>query len=730
VVSLLGGLARGRVTNESPVPLVSRAAGRFSNLIGRRTDAVQQMSAMGSVGTLFAIVHRTSNSTAAVDWHLYRKAKSGKPEDRVEITSHAALDLWNKPNPFMPRQEFVESFQQHVDLTGESYWVISRDKRFNVPLEMWPVRPDRMIPDPHPEKFLTGWIYVSPDGEEVPLRLDEVIQLRMPNPMDLYRGMGPVQALLTDLDAVRYSAEWNRNFFLNSAEPGGIIEVDRRLSDDEFDELSARWDEQHRGVARAHRVAILEHGKWVDRKFTQRDMQFAELRTQGRDTIIEAFGMHKIALGISDDVNRASATAGKALFAEDLTVPRLERIKGALNNDFLPLYGDTARDLEFDYDSPVPADAAEVNAERTSKAAAAKTYIDAGFTGESVKEALELPESLAWEKPEPQPTFGHLPPANPPAPETAPGPAPTTPVEPGAPQPANTVTLALGGDRSEVGDQLIEFLRRYVVRNAPPLESPPAGWPESDVDAVDEVDLAPVQAAWVAALATLVETWNTTVVSQWIAALIDAIKTALGGDRTDLAALTLDVDDAATVLADAMAAMGETAAGHAVDEAAVSDVDLTATWPTAEDLEAAAREIADFEARRLALAAGREAARVAGPEPDEDYIAEHMQLFLDEMSSAPTEAALGSALTDAQNQARVATLSTGPVGALYASEQMDSSTCAPCKEIHGRWICNTDDQGAVYTLYPTGGYIDCLGRWRCRGTVVGVWRPKTTEGGQ
>jgi hypothetical protein len=48
--------------------------------------------------------------------------------------------------------------------------------------------------------------------------------------MDPYRGMGVVQTILVDLDATRASAEWNRNFFLNSAEPGGIVEVDRRLT--------------------------------------------------------------------------------------------------------------------------------------------------------------------------------------------------------------------------------------------------------------------------------------------------------------------------------------------------------------------------------------------------------------------------------------------------------------------------------------------------------------------
>ncbi|MFD3640967.1 phage portal protein [Streptomyces griseus] len=390
--TLIGSLtaATRRATVDSPVPFVSRGAQRALPFM-RPAGMEAQMRAMGSVGTLFSIVNRTSNATAQVDWKLWRKAKSGKREDRVEVTSHAALDLWNKPNGFMPRQEFVETFQQHVDLVGEGWWVIARHPGSTIPLELWPVRPDRMTPIPSQERFLDGYFYTSPDGEQIPLGLNEVIQLRMPNPLDPYRGMGPVQAVLADLDATRYSAEWNRNFFLNSAEPGGIIEVPTALSDPDFDQLRDRWNEQHRGVANAHRVAILEHGKWIDRKLTQRDMQFVELRDVSRAVLREAYGISAFALGEVTDVNRATAEAAKAWFADQLTVPRLERIKAALNHDLLPMFGATATALEFDYENPVPVDPETEAAQLTARSAAAATLRAAGWEPDDVLSVVGLP---------------------------------------------------------------------------------------------------------------------------------------------------------------------------------------------------------------------------------------------------------------------------------------------------------------------------------------------------
>ncbi|MEU6397867.1 phage portal protein [Streptomyces cinnamoneus] len=469
---------RNRVTTlaEPPVPFASRAQSYALGLTGRR-DAVAQMAAMQSVGTLFSIVNRTSNATSQVDWKLWRKAASGRNEDRVEVTSHAALDLWNRPNPFMPRQEFVEVTQQHIDLTGEGPWVVGRHAASPIPLELWPVRPDRITPVPDPDTFLRGYVYTSPDGEQIPLERDQVIFLRMPNPLDPYRGMGPVQSILTDLDATKYSAEWNKNFFLNSAEPGGIIEVPNALSDPDFDQLRTRWNEQHRGVANAHRVAILEHGKWVDRKFTQRDMQFAELRSVSRDVIREAFGIPAFALGEVADVNRATAEASAAWFDANITVPRLERIKGALNHDLLPLFGATTKGLEFDYENPVADDRELAARELTAKASAARELIEAGAYGPEVLAALDLPEiafgqpgadqdkelliKLVTRAPLLAPTILPMLGYDIPKPDPAPAPAPPAPADDEA---EPTSTLPLGSElAAHLGIPDVQAAQRWVA---------------------------------------------------------------------------------------------------------------------------------------------------------------------------------------------------------------------------------------------------------------------------
>jgi phage portal protein BeeE len=131
-------------------------------------------------------------------------------------------------------------------------------------------------------------------------------------------------------------------------------------------------------------------------------MQFTELRTLTRDSIMEAFRVHKVLLGIVDDVNRAQAMVSRALFAESLQVPRLERIKAAANNEFLPKFGKTTVGLELDYDSPVPTSAEDDRADILVRAQAALAYAQAGYDGTSIVEALNLPDTLRWSGGAPQ----------------------------------------------------------------------------------------------------------------------------------------------------------------------------------------------------------------------------------------------------------------------------------------------------------------------------------------
>ncbi len=417
LVSLASRALTRSVRNDSPVPYVAQRDTRTGTgmgyMLGATGDPAAALEAPGSNGTLFAIIEQLSTGVAALQWHMHKI--TGRLSDICElcgaedsppgvllIEKHPALVVWDKPNDFFTPMLFAETFQQHLDLVGEAWWVVVY--LGGRPIELWPIRPDRMFPVRDPKKYISGYVYRSPDGQLVPLRLDEVVFLRKPAPWDPYRGAGAVQTLLTILHGASAAADWNARFFANSAIPGGIVEMPVHLSDPEWEEFQMRWAESHRGVRNAHTVATLEHGaKWIDTKYTQRDMEFPELRRASREEVREAFAIHGQILGISENVNRANAEAGEYGFAKRQIVPRGDRIQDALNGPFLKLFGKTnmAKGYAFAYKSPVPEDREGNNAERTSKATSFSTLVTAGVDPVDAAAQSGLPKMKMAPKPEP-----------------------------------------------------------------------------------------------------------------------------------------------------------------------------------------------------------------------------------------------------------------------------------------------------------------------------------------
>ncbi|HEV2375851.1 MAG TPA: phage portal protein [Streptosporangiaceae bacterium] len=402
-----------------PVPLGGDGMRVLPGMVNTVNVEQALMRAYNSNGTVNSNVSLLASSVAGPKWKLFRKqpqdgrqryTTSDKGSDqRTEIIQHAALNVLNTPAVIDVDGIQVQVFTRFrlfelsgiwLETTGKSHWVVDHAEGNPLPLGLWPVRPDRMLPVPSRDRYLAGWIYTSPDGmSKVPLLPTEVIFNCYPDPMDPYGGSGPIRSVLTDIEAASYAAEFNRNYFINSAEPNGIIQVDHELTDPQFNELVDRWREAHRGVARAHRVAVLEAGQtWVPNSHTMRDMDFALLRGTSRDIIREALGMHKVMTGVTDDVNRANAQTGEEVFASWKVDPRLGRWRDCLNSQLLPLFGATGKDAEYDYIYPMPQNREQDALELKTKTEAFLTLVTAGVDPDAAAEVVGLPAMKVAER--------------------------------------------------------------------------------------------------------------------------------------------------------------------------------------------------------------------------------------------------------------------------------------------------------------------------------------------
>lgn len=395
----------GGLINRSPIQYAANR-GNWWGGAGRKYGMAGQMGAMGASATLFSIVNRTSTAVAVETWHLHEKAPgqtcdfhSGEDDacdakNVRNVERHPMLVPLADPNPFYSTSRLFESGQQHIDLTGEGWLIIAR--MGTLPAELWIARPDRMVVVTDPADFLTGYIYTAPDGREQPLRKEDVLPILMPNPLDPYRGLGPVQTIMTQVQGAQYSAEWNANFFRNGARPGGIVKLSRKMVDSEFEQLVERFNRNHLGVGNANRTAFLEDGEWIDPKpMSLADMQFVEQSNLSRDTILLAYGMSKFAVGVVEDVNRATADASANWFAETATVPRLDRWKDMLNGPYQRAFpGYVPGRYEFVYSSPVKEDGESARADKRGAADVFGILVRSGMAPTDAARIAGIPDDF------------------------------------------------------------------------------------------------------------------------------------------------------------------------------------------------------------------------------------------------------------------------------------------------------------------------------------------------
>lgn len=313
--------------------------------------ATDQLNAYES--WVYTAVNAIAHEVASVEIRLFKKKFIKDQVDYQEIYEHEALSLLDGVNPYSNKYIHIFETIVYLELLGESYWAVMRDAS-NRPVSMWQLRPDKITIVPSEKKVIDHYLYRI-GNEEYRLESENVIPFRFMNPNQPYRGKSPVQSVAMAIDTDKFSADWNRTFFFNSAIPNMILTTDQNLTKEQVERLATSWANNFQGRDNAHKVAFLTSGfKPVELGQNIRDMDFIEQRKALRDEILGVFKVPKTVIGLTDDVNRANAEATTMAFMERTVTPIIKMFVAYLNEFYLPMWGDDT--LFFDFDDPSPED--------------------------------------------------------------------------------------------------------------------------------------------------------------------------------------------------------------------------------------------------------------------------------------------------------------------------------------------------------------------------------------
>jgi len=319
---------------------------------------------------LRAVTGKIARSVADTHWFLASKkdVKSGRfikdafaqykgEIDLDEVTiikDHPMLTMFREGtgNPRLNGFQVFQVTQEHLDLTGEAFWLLERNN-IGVPIGIWPLPPSwiRNLPTrAHPFYEISS----TTSGVVTDVPVTEMIPFIDPDPEDPYsRGSGISSSLDDEIQVDEYAAKHQKSFFLNRARPDIIISG-QNISKNDTARLEQKWLGDHQGFWKAFKPLFFSQKIDVkELSQTFESMQMVQIRKFERDTFISVFGAPPEKMGVIGESKRSTIAAADFLWNKDVIKPRVEMIRRTCQQILVPMYDER---LILSYKTPVVQD--------------------------------------------------------------------------------------------------------------------------------------------------------------------------------------------------------------------------------------------------------------------------------------------------------------------------------------------------------------------------------------
>lgn len=292
-----------RATPAAPDPWMLRFWGGSEASSGVR---VSEQTALGWTA-LFSGVRFLSETLASLPLQVYERLRPRGKKLRADLGLYRLLH--DAPNPEQTSFEFRDLMQTHVVLWGNAYAHIIWNGVAE-PIELWPLNPDRVAM----QRDLNGKVVyrvmlpaddmAGPTGY-VSLPAEDVLHIRGFTRWGLL-GERIARICPEAIGLGLATEEFAARFFGQGANAAGVLEHPGELSKQAKERLAESFEQQTKGLWRAHRVAVLEEGMhWKQISIEPEKAQFLGVRTF---QVAEASRILRIPPHILFELQRATFT--------------------------------------------------------------------------------------------------------------------------------------------------------------------------------------------------------------------------------------------------------------------------------------------------------------------------------------------------------------------------------------------------------------------------------------
>lgn len=334
---------------------------------------------LGSTYVYKAIDWQAKISSVRLD--IFRYIKN---DEKEEVLDSPLRGLLERPNPVMSWSTFLTRLVQFRAVSGNALILKVRGANNQI-VELWPV-PPKFITVVADETLYMAKEYIYRNGSvKYAIPKEDIIHWQAPNPADPLWGASPIMVASRIIDTDNQAVEWNKASMLNRAVPDGIMSTEMDLTEEQYDNILAKWAEQKQGARNAMKTLFLSGGWNYQRMaMTSQEMDFIQSRKFSREEITSAFGVPLLLLGVMEGSTYANYREARLSFWEDTATPLLEDFVDVLNHDLTAEF-DTELWIEPNYSS-VPA----LKERQIAYVETALKYRDLGYSRNNINNVLNL----------------------------------------------------------------------------------------------------------------------------------------------------------------------------------------------------------------------------------------------------------------------------------------------------------------------------------------------------
>ncbi|MDR3187468.1 MAG: phage portal protein [Holosporaceae bacterium] len=244
-----------------------------------------------------------------------------KIDDATE--SEVVAKVLRRPNGSQSRSSFLENVVNYLMISGNAF--VHHDDNG----ELHCLRSDRVRIVPNASKTAVDFYVYGVDSSKFDLKKENVLHLKLFNPLNDWYGFSPLQAAFRAIDQYNEMSNHNLAVMQNGGRPSGCLLVKNaeNLTEEQRAQLRSDIHNAYAGAKNAGRVMILEGGlEWKEMGQSLKDLDFDSGRNTVAREIAQAFGVPPVLIGAQDSAFMSYKEA-RLHFWEDTVLPLAEFIR-------------------------------------------------------------------------------------------------------------------------------------------------------------------------------------------------------------------------------------------------------------------------------------------------------------------------------------------------------------------------------------------------------------------